>query len=203
MPSSLLLSGTPSANNLGAAAAAQRGQERVQSRGHDGPEARAPDAAAGAGEAAGRSSSRPASRAAGAASPDFWSRSSAPQLLEASIRNPELKLQLLTRALEESRAKLAHLQYDRAAVADALAALCAAAGAEDRTLPAPDGSDDAALPRRLDLLSTQLATLQEALRGRAAAVAEAEAAHERTSLQVVQQQQQREALERELEEVRG
>lgn len=149
-----------------------------------------------------RDGSRPASRAAGAASPDFWSRSGAPQLLDANVKNPELRLQLMIRALEESRAKVAHLQRDRDALADALAALCATAGAEDRTPPAPDGSDDDALPRRLDMLSTQLAILQEDLRARTAAVAEAEAAHERATLQVVQQQQQRDALERELEEVR-
>ncbi|KAL4437050.1 hypothetical protein ABPG75_004189 [Micractinium tetrahymenae] len=211
MPSSLALAGVPSASNLGAkAGTAGRGYERAESSSGS-REGRALEAAAAAaaaalplaGTAASRGGARPGSRAgAGAASLDFWSRTTAPQLLDASIRNPELKLQLLTRALEDSRAKLAHLQRDRAAVADALAALCAAAGAEDRAPPAPDGSDDAALPRRLDLLSTQLAALQEDLRARAAAVAEAEAAHERAALQVVQQQQHREGLERELEEAR-
>ncbi len=172
---------------------------------------------------------RPASRtaaaaaASGRASPDFWARSSAPQLLDASVKHPELKLQLLARALEESRAKVAQLQQDKAAVADAILQLCEAAAADsgggsggmngdvgagpDATLqeagsPAVPNTDEDALPQQLDLLSTRLGALREALAYRTVAAAEAAAAHERAAVQLVAQRQQREAVERQLEEVR-
>ena len=170
---------------------------------------------------------RPASRAAAGAgaasssrgSPEFWARSSAPQLLEASVKHPELKLQLLARALEESRAKVAQLQQDKAAVADAILQLCQAAATDggssgemgagtDAALQvagSPDAagsSDEDALARQVDLLNTRLGALREALAYQTVAAAEAAAAHERAALQLVAQRQQREALERQLEEVR-
>lgn len=176
--------------------------------------------------AGGIKAARPASRnaaataaaASGRGSPDFWARSSAPQLLDASVKHPELKLQLLARALEESRAKVAQLQQDKAAVADALLQLCEAAatdggsgggggdelgaGLDSVQQAAGIGGDEDALPRQLDLLSTRLGALREALAFQTVAAAEAAAAHERAALQLVAQRQQREALERQLEEVR-
>lgn len=185
--------------------------------------------------AASRTTSRSASRAGAAAggsskagSVDFWSRSTAAQLVDVSLKNPELKLQLLTRALEESRAKLLHLQQDRVAIVDSLVQLCIAAGAEDVGTAAaavgaaagPDAAagaaasegasngdkaqaeEDTPIYRRLELLATRLRQLQDSLSAKEAAVVEAEAAHERAALQVVAQRQQQELLEHQLEEVR-
>lgn len=184
------------------------------------------DSSLGEDAGGGIKAARPASRAAagasaagsGRGSPEFWARSSAPQLLEASVKHPELKLQLLARALEESRAKVAQLQQDKAAVADAILQLCEAAATDggsgevgagtDAALQvagSPDaagGSDGDALAQQLDLLNTRLGTLREALAYQTVAAAEAAAAHERAALQLVAQRQQREALERQLEEVR-
>ena len=184
------------------------------------------DSSLGADAGGGIKAARPASRAgaggSGRASPEFWGSSRAPQLLDATVKHPELKMQLLARALEESRAKVAHLQQDRAALADAILQLCEAAGADGGGSsggdaqagadagadaaggpdPAAGGGEDDALPQRLDLLSTRLGTLREALALQTVAAAEAAAAHERAALQVVMQRQQREALERQLEEVR-
>lgn len=185
------------------------------------------DSTLGADAGGGIKAARPASRAAGTgsgrASPDFWGSSKAPQLLDATVKHPELKLQLLARALEESRAKVAHLQQDRAALADAILQLCEAAGADgcgggggdEHALaggdagadpagspePAAAGGEEDALPQHLDLLSTRVAALREALALQTVAAAEAAAAHERAALQAVAQRQQREALERQLEEV--
>lgn len=182
------------------------------------------DSSLGGDAGGGIKAARPASRAAGGgagsgrASPDFWGSSKAPQLLDAAVKHPELKLQLLARALEESRAKVAHLQQDRAALADALLQLCeaAAAGASGEGAQAGGcadgdaaggpgaagaGGEEDALPQRLDLLSTRVGALREALTLQTVAAAEAAAAHERAALQVVVQRQQREALERQLEEV--
>lgn len=135
-----------------------------------------------------------------------------------SVKSPELKLQLLTRALEESRAKVARLEQDREAVSDALLQLCQPAGGGEGTdvagntagveggdpaageagLAGDDGA--AALPLRLGMLGDRLAGLREALAAQEMATAEARAAHERAALQVVAQQQRREALEAQLEE---
>lgn len=154
-------------------------------------------------------------------------RQSAAQTVDSSVKDPALKLSLLTRALEESRAKIAHLQQDSAAVADALLQLCLEAGAPtgsdscgadhvgqaaagsdpaqgagsaDSSIT--DGSEDSPVALHIDQLSTRLSQLREALAMQEVAAAEARAAHERAALQVVAQQQQREALEQQLEEVR-
>ena len=178
-----------------------------------------------------RPGSRPDSRAGSRQrnpAPDFWSRQSAPQVVDASVKDPALKLSLLTRALEESRARIAHLQQDRAAVADAVLELVLAAGADPTAADAADGgsgqaalgsgeaagvtvggdatapaAEEDVLPLRLDQLSTRLAQLRGALAEQEVAAAEARAAHERAALQVVAGQQQREALEAQLEEVGG
>lgn len=134
-----------------------------------------------------------------------------PAALDAGLHQPEVKLQLLTRALEESRARIAHLQQDRSALADTLLQLCLAAGGDAGGDDAAAGlaltdadsgaEDEAALPQRLDLLSTRLQHLREALSLQTVAAAEAHAAHERAALQVVAQRQQREAVEQQLQEV--
>lgn len=161
-----------------------------------------------------RAGSRPRSPA-----PDFWSRQSAAQVVDASVKDPALKLTLLTRALEESRARIAHLQQDRTAVADAVLELCLAAGAgpagcsagggeavaagDDADAPTAAAAEEDVLPLRLDQLGTRLAQLRQALAEQEVAAAEARAAHERAALQVVAGQQQREALDAQLEEVGG
>jgi hypothetical protein len=127
------------------------------------------------------------------------------------VKNPELKMQLLMRALEESRATIQHLQSDRQAVSDAVLQLCLAAGAPgsaaaEAVIPAGEGEgedEEALLPQRLALLSSQLQKLQEALQLREVAVAGAQVQQERAALQAVAGQQQREALEQQLEEVRA
>lgn len=158
---------------------------------------------------ASRTDSRPGGGRAG--SPDFWGRSTAAALVESNVKNPELKMQLLMRALEESRATIQHLQSDRQAVSDAVLQLCLAAGAPgsaaaEAVIPAGEGEgedEEALLPQRLDLLSSQLQKLQEALQLREVAVAGAQVQQERAALQAVAGQQLQEALEQQLEEVRA
>jgi DNA repair exonuclease SbcCD ATPase subunit len=127
--------------------------------------------------------------------------------LDTSIRNPELKLQLLTRALEESRGKLQQLQRERAAAADTVAQLCLAAGASgpDAASVAKPAApeDEAALPQRLERLAAQLQELKDAVQSREAEISNVQQQHEQAALQVMAAAQQREALEQQLQEVGG
>ena len=198
-PSAAPLYDRPPASTMLVTPAAMEEPPAAEEAGSSGLQLRPPSRAPSRGGTA-------ASAARRAPSPDFWSHHTAPQLLETSIRNPELKLQLLTRALEESRGKLQQLQRDRAAVSDALGQLCLASGATGKEAAAAarpaNPEDDTLLPRRIDLLTAQLQALREAVQAGEAAVTDVQAQHERAALQVVVQQQHREALERQLEEVR-
>jgi chromosome segregation ATPase len=152
--------------------------------------------------------SRPSSRGSAqagssAAAPGFWAHQSASKLLDASIRSPELKLQLLTRAVEESRAKTIQLQQDRFSAAETLRQLCEEAGAPTGALAAPSGpEDDDALPRCIDLLSAQLRNLRQQAAQQEAATVQAQAQYHQAAGQVVAAQAERDELQRRLEESR-
>ena len=140
-------------------------------------------------------------------SPDalLWSDDKAASIIDTNVRSPNVKIQLLTRALEESSFKVQTMARDRAAVADGLLQLCtvagmgaaAAQGWEQATGAAPEG-----LQQRMDLLGVQVQVLQEQLRCRSEALEEAQAAHEAVAARLVGQQQELDTQEEQLAEYR-
>eukprot|EP00887_Chlorella_sp_A99_P005256 scaffold1.g5256.t1 len=137
----------------------------------------------------------------------LFSDDKAGSIIDGNIKNPNVKAQLLTRALEESRLKMQTLQQQRAEVADALLRLCQAAGVDENAADAWDlaaGSLDpeTATHQRLELLRGQVAALQDALPARGEALAEAQEGHESAAVRLVAQAQELEAAEAALGEYR-